>query len=141
MSAAGTRPERVAEEIRVIVGEIIVRQEIKDPRVLGAGLITVTHVRVTGDLRQAYVSFMVHGAEGKALKEVCKGLNHAAGFVRHRLKQLRLKALPSVEFRIDRVFATEERVDQLLREIGAESPAPSPVDGDAAMIDDNDQEG
>ena len=38
------RVERLAMEIREILGEIVTRQEIKDPRVQDAGLITITHV-------------------------------------------------------------------------------------------------
>ena len=44
------------------LGEVLARDEIKDPRVRGAGLITVTHVRVSGDLRHARALFTVHGA-------------------------------------------------------------------------------
>src|SRR5260370_27519127 len=60
--APSTRTERVAGELRAIIGEVIARREIKDPRVQGAGLITVTHVRVSGDLRQARALFTVHTA-------------------------------------------------------------------------------
>src|SRR5947209_6932002 len=49
------RTERIAGEVRAAVGEVIARQEIKDPRVRGAGLITITHVRLAGALRQARV--------------------------------------------------------------------------------------
>jgi ribosome-binding factor A len=54
------RLERVSGEVRAILGEVLARDEIKDPRVRGAGLITVTHVRVSGDLRHAWASFTVH---------------------------------------------------------------------------------
>ncbi len=54
------RMERVAGEVRAVVGEVLARDEIKDPRVRGAGLITVTHVRVSGDLRHAWALFTVH---------------------------------------------------------------------------------
>ena len=47
------RVERVASEVRGVLGEVLARDEIKDPRVRGAGLITVTHVRVSGDLQHA----------------------------------------------------------------------------------------
>ena len=57
------RVERVAGEVRAILGEALARDEIKDPRVRGAGLITVTHVRVSGDLRHARALFTVHGMD------------------------------------------------------------------------------
>ena len=47
------RTDRVAGEVRAVLGEVLARDEIKDPRVRGVGLITVTHVRISGDLRHA----------------------------------------------------------------------------------------
>jgi ribosome-binding factor A len=112
------RVERVAGEVRAIVGEIIARQEIKDPRVRGSGLITVTHVRVTGDLRQACALFTVHGAGEAELERVRAGLEHASGYFRHAIgRRLRLKATPELTFEIDRVFEQATRVEALLREI------------------------
>src|SRR4029079_14970237 len=64
------RTERIAGEVRAVVGEVLARQEIKDPRVRGAGLITVTHVRMSGDLRQARALFTVHGAGEAELERV-----------------------------------------------------------------------
>ena len=67
------RLERVAGEVRAILGEVLARDEIKDPRVRGAGLITVTHVRVSGDLRHARALFTVHDADAAALERVRAG--------------------------------------------------------------------
>jgi ribosome-binding factor A len=118
MYAMKERVERLAMEIREILGEIVTRQEIKDPRVADAGLITITHVRLTGDLREVTALFTVHGADDATLKKVCKGLNSAGGYLRHRLgKQLSVRAVPTVSFEIDRVFDSEEKVDSLLKEI------------------------
>lgn len=118
---ANPRVDRVAETIRSVVGDILIRQAIKDPRVWNAGIITVTHVALTRDLREARITFMVHGADDKKLQEVAEGLNHAAGFVRHRLrKELPIKVIPTVEFEVDRVFGSEEKVDRILHEIAME---------------------
>jgi ribosome-binding factor A len=114
------RTERVAGEIREILGEIIVRGEIKDPRVRGAGIITFTHVRISGDLRQAKVFFTVHGLDDESLERVRHGLGSAAGYMRKRVgAQLRLKSTPALDFEVDRVFEQEARIDALLREVGA----------------------
>jgi len=113
------RTERVASEIREILGEIVVRQEIKDPRVRNAGIITFTHVRISGDLRQAVVLFTVHGMDDESLDRVRQGLSSAAGFMRKRIgDRLRLKSTPSLEFEVDRVFEQEAHIDALLREVG-----------------------
>jgi ribosome-binding factor A len=117
------RVERLSAEIREILGEIITRQEIKDPRVQAAGIVTITHVRLTGDLRQATVLFMVHGADAAALGRVRDGLNHASGYLRRRLgKELSVRTTPSVAFEIDKVFEQEDKVESLLREIASEKP-------------------
>ncbi len=119
------RTDRVAGEIRELLGEIIVRQEIKDPRVRGAGIITFTHARISGDLRQAKAFFTVHGMDDESLERVRQGLTSAAGFIRKRIgERLRLKSTPSLTFEIDRVFEQEAHIDALLREVGGASATP-----------------
>jgi ribosome-binding factor A len=112
------RTERVAGEIREILGGIVVRGAIKDPRVRDAGLITITHVRLTGDLRQARVFFTVHEADQAALDKVRAGLQSAAGFMRRDVgTRLRLKVTPELTFEIDHALEQEEKIEQLLREV------------------------
>jgi ribosome-binding factor A len=53
------RTERLGAEILTILGELLARGEVKDRRVQGAGIVTLTRVRVTGDLREARVAFTV----------------------------------------------------------------------------------
>ena len=112
------RTDRVAGEIRELLGEIIVRQEIKDPRVRGAGIITFTHARISGDLRQAKAFFTVHGMDDESLERVRQGLTSAAGFIRKRIAdRLRLKSTPTLTFEVDHVFEQEAHIDALLREV------------------------
>jgi ribosome-binding factor A len=115
------RLERISSEIREILGQAIVRGEIKDPRVRLAGLITITHVRVTGDLREAIASFIVHDVDEPALKRAEQGLNSASGYLRRLIgQQLRLKVTPTLTFEIDRVFDQEAKIDRLLHEVAQE---------------------
>ena len=119
------RLERVAGEVRAIVGEVLARDEIKDPRVRGAGLITVTHVRVSGDLRHARALFTVHDADAAKLERVRQGLDNASGYFRQAIaRRLRMKVAPAVKFEVDKVFEQAERVEKLLREEAAAHPAP-----------------
>jgi ribosome-binding factor A len=118
------RTERIAGEVRAVVAEVIARQEIKDARVRGAGLITITHVRMSGDLRQARVLFTVHGAGEAELERVREGLDHASGYFRHAIgARLRMKLTPQVMFEIDRVFEQATRVENLLRELAPPAAA------------------
>ncbi len=132
------RTERVAGEIRIILGEIVARQEIKDPRVRGAGIVTFTHVRISGDLRQAKAFFTVHGMDDESLARVRDGLDHASGYFRRRIAdRLRLKSTPSLTFEIDRVFEQEAHIDALLREVRQTSSEPL---GQAASVSGNDED-
>jgi ribosome-binding factor A len=115
------RLERISGEIRELLGQTLVRGEIKDPRVSDAGLVTITHVKVTGDLREATASFIVHDADEKAMERVRTGLNSASSYLRRQIgQQLRLKVTPTLTFEIDRVFDQEAKIDRLLHEIAAE---------------------
>jgi ribosome-binding factor A len=121
------RLERISSEIREILGQAVVRGEIKDPRVSDAGLITITHVRVTGDLREAHAAFIVHDADEEALERVRQGLSSAAGYLRRMIgQQLRLKTTPTLIFEIDRVFEKEAKIDRLLHEVEVERTNKTP---------------
>jgi len=121
------RLERVAGEVRAILGEVLARDEIKDPRVRGAGLITVTHVRVSGDLRHARALFTVHDADAAALERVRQGLDHASGYFRQAIaRRLRIKVAPAVKFEVDKVFEQAERVEKILREESEAHPSAVP---------------
>ena len=112
------RTERVAGEIREILGGMLVRGAIKDPRVRDAGLITITYVRISGDLRQARAFFTVHGADEAAAEKVRVGLQSAAGFMRRQVgERLRLKSTPGLDFEVDRLLEQEAHIEQLLREV------------------------
>ena len=135
------RTERIAGEVRAVVGEVLARQEIKDPRVRGAGLITVTHVRMSGDLRQARALFTVHGAGEAELERVRQGLDHASGYFRHAIgARLRMKVTPHLTFEIDRVFEQATRVEDLLREIAKEPHVEAAGGGDEDEDEDGDED-
>jgi ribosome-binding factor A len=131
------RLERVAGEVRAILGEVLARDEIKDPRVRGAGLITVTHVRVSGDLRHARALFTVHDADAAALERVRQGLDHASGYFRQAIaRRLRLKVAPAVKFEVDKVFEQAERVERILREEAVTAAPAAPADDEPTLPDD-----
>ena len=117
------RTERLSAEIQAIVSELLVRGELKDPRVRNAGIITITRVRVTGDLREAHVAFMVYGADDAALERVRQGLESGRGFVQRAVgRQLHTRATPSVHFEVDRALEGAFRVREILTGIASESP-------------------
>jgi ribosome-binding factor A len=133
------RVERVSAEVRGILGEVLSRDEIKDPRVRGAGLITVTHVRISGDLQHANALFTVHGLDPAALERVRQGLNHASGYFRQAIaRRLRMKVAPAVKFEVDQVFERAARVEKLLHDIAPAAPA-APAPDEVSEDEDDDE--
>ena len=95
MTVAGHRHERVAEEIRHELG-IMVVGELKDPRI--EGLVTITEVRVTPDLKHARVFVSVMGSEAEQ-KSTIRGLSAAVGYIRHELtERIQLRRAPEIHF-------------------------------------------
>ncbi len=107
------RANRVAEEIKKIIGEII-SHKLKDPRV---GFVTITDVDVTGDLQQAKIFLTVLG-DVKAEEETLAGLEKAKGFIRSEIgKHIRLRKTPELIFEIDRAIETGNRIERLIYEL------------------------
>ena len=108
----GARTERVGEEFREILAEQI--QKLKDPRV---GFITVIGVRVSPDLRRAWVSYTALGND-KAKAGSRAALRSATPHLRSCLgKQVRLKFLPELEFEEDQTEERAEQIDALIAQL------------------------
>jgi ribosome-binding factor A len=108
------RPDQVAEIVRQVVTDALLRGEIRDPRV---GLVTVTDVRVTADLGHARVLVAVPGEEPERQRAV-EGLRSAAGFLRSKTaRMLSTRTVPELHFELDRGLEHAARIDALLDEI------------------------
>jgi ribosome-binding factor A len=108
-----SRAERVGGLIREILSDLL-RKDISDPRL---ALTTVTHVKVTKDLRIARVYFASLGRENSA-ENAAAGFASAAGFIkRHLGRELGLRYMPQLEFYYDDSFDTGARIDHLLKSI------------------------
>ena len=109
------RTERVGESIREELARVL-REEATDPRLR---LLTLLRVDVAPDLTQALVFWSVMETPGApSPAEVEAGLEAAAGFLRRRLAQeLRLRRMPSLDFRHDPSLALGARTLALLHEI------------------------
>jgi ribosome-binding factor A len=94
--------------------------DIKDPRILG--LVTVTAVEVTRDLRHAKVFVSVLGSESQRAATF-EGLNGVAAHLRGRVgRALRLRAAPEIEFRNDESIAHAAHIEQLLAQVRRDLP-------------------
>ena len=115
----GMRLERVAEEIREAVSEIL-QNRISDRRL---GMTAVTRVEVSRDLSHAHIWVSVLGDED-AQEQSLRVLAHARGFIRTELAhRLRAKRTPELQFRADLGLRYSIRLQQLLRELGLEGEA------------------
>jgi ribosome-binding factor A len=96
------------------LGEIL-QQEIKDPRI--AGLISITAVEVTPDLRHARVFVSVYGAD-EPEDLALEALNSAKPFLRHELgHRLNLRYAPQLDMHIDHSLAYADQVSRILKNL------------------------
>ena len=126
MASTNRRPDRVAEAIREEVAGFLA-DGAKDPRV--TGLVTVTGVDVTRDLRHAKVFVSVLGSEAER-KETFEGLASIASHLKVRIgRALRLRVAPDIEFRTDDSVARAARIESLLAQIkDGTTPPDEPAD-------------
>lgn len=114
-----SRSQRVAEAIKRRMGEIIIRR-IKDPRV---GLISVTKVEVSADLRQASIYISIYGDEESKIQTI-EGLENAKGFIRQEIgRGMKLRYLPQISFRIDGSIEESFRLKEILDSLTKEQEA------------------
>lgn len=134
----GRRGERLGEELREEIAQMVAG-ELKDPRI---GLVTVTRVALSADLRSARVFVAVTGDLAERQRAL-SGLRQASGFVRRELAQrLQLRYAPELTFTHDAGQEHLQRVEQLLsevkaREAQAEPLVPQAMDGETARKEED----
>lgn len=113
--ATTRRVERVAELIRREVSQLLL-SGIKDDRV-GAGMVSVTSVEVSGDLQHARIFVSIYGTEA-AQQETMAGLAAATSFVRREIgSRLGLRRTPVVVFAQDASLERGTKVLALLNQL------------------------
>jgi ribosome-binding factor A len=136
------RAERFARSVMEELARLL--PSVKDPRVVDAGLLTVTHVRVSDDLGVARVLVALHPygeLDGKQLAtkraDLVKGLGNAAPWLRRELgRALRAKKVPELRFVYDETEERAGKVDAILREI---APAPASTAPTASTSSDEEE--
>lgn len=111
---ASNRIARINEEIQRQISADIRR--LKDPRVSGSGMVSVTRVDTTGDLRYAkiYVSVLDKSQE----KDVLKGLKSAGGLLRRELgSALGLRYTPELIFEADDSIAYGAHILEVMHDV------------------------
>lgn len=111
------RTERVNEVLREEISELL-RTDLRDPRI--GGMVTVTHVDVSPDLRHAIAYVSVLGTEEERASTL-KALDHARPFLRRELsRRLTLRYTPDVTFTSDTSMAEAQEMTDLMRKTAAE---------------------
>lgn len=116
---ASNRIGRINEEIQRELAGLL--RTVKDPRLHG-GLVTITHVDTTSDLRYAkiYISALNKNEE----KDMMKGLKSASGYLRRELgATLRLRYTPELQFIADDSIEQGAHILEMLRDPNVVKPA------------------
>ncbi len=106
------RMGRVNEEFKKEISHIIT-YELSNSDI--TGMVSVTRVETTPDLRYAKVYVSILGS--KNIEKTLKGLQKASGFVRHRVAEtVNLRITPEIRFVYDDSDVIGERIDKIIKE-------------------------
>lgn len=109
------RARKVSDRIRVVVAEML-EQKIKDPRL---GFVTITDVRITGDLQHASIFYTVLGGEEERAASAA-ALESAKGLIRSAVgKEIGVRLTPALEFIPDAILETAAHMESILAETAA----------------------
>jgi ribosome-binding factor A len=130
----GSRPDRVADQIRGELASLLAR-DVHDP---GIGFVTLTRVTVTPDLSLARVQYTALG-DDKARAATERALERAAPYLRRQIgSRLRLKRTPELRFVYDESIAGQDRIEQILNDLRADHPADQPEPDARRTVNDDD---
>jgi ribosome-binding factor A len=124
---------KAAEAVREVVGMAILT-DLKDPRIAG---VTVTHVEVSPDMRQAKVHVSIMGSEA-AQRTCLHGLQSAAGFLQQKIaKRIDTRYTPRLRFELDMGVKKSIAIARLLDDVLPEDAELAPDDeiGDPDELD------
>ena len=109
------RSDRISQQIKRELSEIIQRNELKDDRL--GGLISITEVRVSGDLRSVKVYFSVYGEESQKIGTLA-ALEDCTGFLRGEIcRRLGTRFAPELVFILDDSLERGNKITELLEKI------------------------
>ncbi|MEG4054828.1 MULTISPECIES: 30S ribosome-binding factor RbfA [unclassified Microcoleus] len=135
--ATSRRIERVASMVKREVS-LMLLNGIKDDRV-GAGMVSVTDVIVSGDLQHTKIFVSIYGTD-EAKAETMEGLKSATSYVRNQLGQrLQLRRTPEVIFLEDRSLERGDKMLILLNQLSADRK-PEILDPDEEFGEDESPE-
>jgi ribosome-binding factor A len=127
------RQQQVSDFLREEISAIIQR-ELNDPRL---GLVSITRVEMSPDLRYARVFISVFGTD-EEFDEALKALRGAAGYIRRQLRPLmRTRYIPEISFQSDHSMQHAESIARVLNEV---LPPAAPAESVESSKDKSDGE-
>ena len=110
---ASNKIARINDDIQRVLSELL--RSVKDPRVQ-QGMISVTRVETTGDLRYAKVWLSVYGMQDE--KEFKRGLKSASGWLRRELgNSMSLRYTPELVFELDHSIEYGAHINQIIENL------------------------
>ena len=124
MSNKGYRQGRLGEEIRKLIGEMLLR-EIKDPRL--SGMVSISSVTVTkdGSYATCYVTVLGSSIESEPTteekEEVIEAFQSAKGLIKRGIgNQIKLRHVPELIFKLDTSMEYGRKMSKIMNELGLE---------------------
>ena len=134
---ASRRVQKAAEAVREVVSMAILA-DLKDPRIEG---VTVTHVEVSPDMRNAKVHVSIMG-DDTAQRLCLQGLQSSAGFLQKKIsRRIDTRYTPRIKFEIDMGVKNSIAIARMLNDVlpddttAAESENPSANDSETSEIE------
>lgn len=122
---ASNKIERINEDIKYTLSVLL--RNVKDPRV-NQGMISVTDVKATGDLKFCKVYVSVMGLTNE--KELMKGLRSASGYLRHELgSRLSIRNTPELIFEVDHSIEYGTHISKLINSLNISHESEDGSDG------------
>ena len=110
---ASNKIARTNDDIQFVISKLL--REVKDPRIQ-QGMISVTRVETTGDLRYSKIWLSVLGMKDE--KEFRRGLRSAAGFLRRELgNSMKLRYTPELIFEIDHSIEYGAHINEVINSL------------------------
>jgi len=121
MAREFSRTNRIGQLVMRELAQMI-QHEVSDPRV---GLVTVSHVDVTADMKYAKVFVTrLNGVDSEQdIEECLAGLKRAAGFLRRNLAgRVELRNIPELRFHYDKSLEHGFQMDELIAKANKDLP-------------------
>ena len=125
------RTDRINEQLREEISMLLTRS-IKDPRL--NGIISITRVISSGDLRSARVYISVMG-NNQTKQEALAGIQSAASFLRRELRdRINMKHTPFLTYELDDSMEEADQLTRLMNQVKPENQIPDTIDPTSSQI-------